>query len=397
MLTQFVETTPAVAAPRVYTRPMRLAALCDFAEEHWPSMDLCAAMLLEQAHSQTQHDIEATRVCPTFRRRLGRLPGIGRGFWAQNGDRFLNRHWDFPRHVRRLNDAYDAFHICDHSYSQLAHALPGERTGIFCHDVDAFRCLTEPECERRPRWFRWMMRRVLAGLRKAAVVFHTTEEVKREILRFGLVDRRKLVHAPLGLAPEFSANPPTDPAAERVFEALGGRPFLLHVGSCIPRKRIDFLLRVFIALRGRFSDLRLVKVGGTWSAEYLACIERHRLGPAIHHLDGVARATLAALYHKTNLLMIPSESEGFGLPAIEGLACGAPVLVSDLPVFREVGGAALLYAPPLDLEAWRDTAARVLAGSPLVPPLETRRSRARKFSWQEHARIIFDAYRELIA
>jgi glycosyltransferase involved in cell wall biosynthesis len=205
------------------------------------------------------------------------------------------------------------------------------------------------------------------------------------------------VHAPLGLAPEFVANPPTDPVAERVFDTLGGRPFLLHVGSCIPRKRVDFLLRVFIALRGRFPDLRLVKVGGAWSAEYLACIERHGLGPVIHHLDGVARTTLAALYHKTNLLMIPSESEGFGLPAIEGLACGALVLVSDLPVFREVGGTALLYAPPLDLEAWRDTAARVLAGSLPVPSLETRRLRARKFSWQEHARIIFDAYRELIA
>jgi len=383
----------ADSPPVVKTRATRLAVLYDYPEEQWPSMDLCADMLLQQA--QTHRDVAATRVCPPFRRRLGRLPGVGAAGWAANGDRFLNRLWDYPRHARTLRDAFDVFHICDHSYCQLAHELPAERTGVLCHDIDTFRCLVEPERERRPRWFRWMMRRVLTGFQKVAVVFHTTQTVKDELLRFGLVDPKKLVQAPLGYAPEFHERPESDAIADGVLAELAGRPFVLHVGNCIPRKRVDFLLRVFAELRPRFPDLRLVKIGGDWQRDHRELIDQHGLASAIRHLHGVGRSTLAALYRQTSVLMIPSDSEGFGLPALEGLACGAPVLVSDIPVFREVGGEALVFAPLLDLDAWRETATQILAQSSIVPSIEIRLAQARKYSWSEHARIILAAYRRL--
>jgi len=240
-----------------------------------------------------------------------------------------------------------------------------------------------------------MMRRVLTGFQKAAVVFHTTQAVKDDLLRFGLVDPKKLVQAPLGYAPEFHERPESDAIADGILAELAGRPFLLHVGSCIPRKRIDFLLRLFAELRIRFPDLHLVKVGGDWQRDHLDCIEQHGLASTIHHVHGVGRSTLAALYRSTSILMIPSDSEGFGLPALEGLACGAPVLVSDIPVFCEVGGAALVFAPLLDLEAWRETATQILARSAIVPTTEVRLAQARKYSWSEHARIILAAYRGL--
>lgn len=384
---------PTNAARTPLSKTLRLAVLCDYAEEQWPSMDLCAAMLLEQ--TQAHDDVAASRVCPAFRRRFGRLPGIGRAGWASNGDRFLNRHWDYPRYVRSMRETADVFHICDHSYSQLAHALPAGRTGVLCHDIDAFRCLVEPERERRPRWFRWMMRRVLTGMQKAAVVFHTTQAVKQDLLRFGLVDGKKLVQAPLGFAAEFHDRPEADAVADGILADLAGRPFLLHVGTCIPRKRVDFLLRLFAELRRRFPDLHLVKVGGSWQPEHIDCIQQHGLAGAIRHVHGIERSTLAALYRNTSLLMIPSDSEGFGLPALEGLACGAPVLVSDIPVFREVGGDALLFAPPLALDAWLDQATQILAHASIVPTTEVRLAQARKYSWAEHTRIVLAAYREL--
>jgi glycosyltransferase involved in cell wall biosynthesis len=290
---------------------------------------------------------------------------------------------------------HDVYHICDHSYGQLALGLPAERTGVLCHDIDTFRCLVEPERERRPRWFRWMMRRVLTGFQKAAVVFHTTQAVKNDLIRFGLVDPARLVQAPLGFAPEFHENAEADSAAASILAELAGRPYLLHVGSCIPRKRIDILLQVFAELRGRIPELHLVKVGGEWQSDQLDLIRRLNLESAIRHVQGIERTTLAALYRHAGIVMIPSESEGFGLPALEGLACGAQVLVTDIPVFREVGGDALNYAPLADLGIWSEIAGRILAGSTPVPSKDVRLAQARKYSWSEHARIVLGAYRGL--
>ena len=136
-----------------------MAVLCDYPEEGWPSMDLCAEMLLSQLGNCHADRVRAVKYCPSFRRRLGRLvPAMGR-WWGENADRLLNRFWDYPHHLRPRRKEFDAFHICDHSYAHLVHALPAERTGVYCHDLDAFRCLLEPGLEPRPRWFRAMARR----------------------------------------------------------------------------------------------------------------------------------------------------------------------------------------------------------------------------------------------
>jgi glycosyltransferase involved in cell wall biosynthesis len=385
------------APGNVGKRRRRLAVICDYLEENWPSMDLCADMLLNEAEAHESTGLTATRLCPPFRRRLSAVPLFGRTAKAFNADRFLNRHLYFPRHLRRHREDFDVFHVCDHSYGQLALELPAARTGVLCHDVDAFRSLLDPAQDRRPGWYRWMMGRVLRGLRTAAVVFHTTAAVRDEILQLGLVPAEKLVHAPLGQAPEFRAESKKDSAADRIFADLMGKPFLLHVGSCIPRKRIDFLLQVFAEVRCRFPGLRLVKVGGTWSPDQKELIRRFRLEGAIIHVQGVERTTLAALYQKTELVLLPSDAEGFGLPVVEALACAAPVLASDLPVLREVGGSAVLYGRLLDLESWRELVIGVLTHPDLAPPRKTRLAQANKYSWREHARIILQTYRELAA
>jgi glycosyltransferase involved in cell wall biosynthesis len=376
-------------------RPLRLAVLSDFPEEDWPSMDLCAEMLLAQAQAQVADRLAAQRVCPPFRRRLGALPILGRRSWAHNADRFLNRLVYFPRYLRRRRAEFDLYHLVDHSYSQLVLEIPGARTGVFCHDVDTFRCLVEPEREPRPGWFRWMMRRVLRGFQQAAVVFHTTQVVKNEILRHGLIAAEKLVQAPMGRSAEYCDEPAPDAVAGDVLARLQGRPYLLHVGSCIPRKRIEFLLELFAALRTRLPELHLVKVGGTWSAAQEERIRRLELQPALVHLQRGARSTLAVLYRRAALVLLPSEAEGFGIPVVEALACGAPLLISDLPALREVGGQAVTYAPVGDLEYWREQALRILNGAAASPPRALRLAQAEPFTWERHAGIITNTYLEL--
>src|SRR5262249_53463476 len=89
----------------------RLAVLCDFPAEGWRSMDLAAEMLLTELHGRHADRCRAVRVCPSFRRRLTRLPGLGRRAAAVNADRLLNRFWDYPRHLRRRRPEFDVFHL----------------------------------------------------------------------------------------------------------------------------------------------------------------------------------------------------------------------------------------------------------------------------------------------
>jgi glycosyltransferase involved in cell wall biosynthesis len=370
----------------------RLAVVCDYPEEGWASMDLVAEMLLRQLQTDHAGSLRAERVCPPFRRRLGRLPWVGRRDAARNADRLLNRLWDYPRHLGRRAAAFDLFHLCDHSYAQLVHGLPAGRTGVFCHDLDTFRCLLEPERERRPRWFRAMTRHILRGLQKAAVIFYSTAQVREQIERHGLVEPVRLVHAPYGVAAEFT------PAADGTADLPAGvvPPFLLHVGSCIARKRIDVLLDVFALARERFATLRLVQIGGEWTAAQRRQIDQLGIDAAVTQLRGLARAQLAACYRAAALLLQPSEAEGFGLPVVEGLACGSLVVASDIPVLREVGGAAAVYAPAGDVPGWAAAVCRLLAEPGLAPSPQTRSAQARRYSWEAQARTVVEAYGRLL-
>jgi glycosyltransferase involved in cell wall biosynthesis len=358
-------------------------------------MDLCADMLLQSLrvgrHAGT---VQVEAACPAFRRRVGRLPVMGRRRWALNADRLLNRHWDYPRYLRHLAGKFDLFHVCDHSYAQLVHDVPKDRVGVYCHDLDAFRCLLEPAAELRPRWFRYMMWRVLGGLQKAAVIFHSTAAVRRAIERHGLVDPGKLVHAPYGVSSEFRVGP--DDEGARASPGSLGAPYLLHVGSCIPRKRVDVVLEVVAAVRAVVPRLRFVQVGGTWTAEHQKLIRRHGLSAAVQQLRGLDRSALAMLYRRAALVLQPSAAEGFGIPVIEALACGAIVVASDIPVLREVGGEAVVYCPVGDVTAWADTVRGLLTSPQRAPSLSSRLNRAGEYSWQNHARIIADAYRRLL-
>lgn len=368
----------------------RLAVLADYLEEGWPSMDLVSRMFLAEAGRLEQ--VRAEGLCPPFLRRLTRLPWLGRSRFAFNTDRLFNRFRDYPRYLRKRRWEFDLFHLCDHSYGQVLHELPGPRAGVYCHDLDTFRCLLYPDREPRPFWFRAMARRILTGMQRAAVVFHSTAAVRDEIERHGLLDPGRLVHAPYGVAEEFTAEG-EDPGET---SEIGEYPFLLHVGSCIPRKRIDVLLDVFAAVRLQVPELRLVKVSGEWSLEQREQIDRLAIRDAIVHRTNLDRGTIARYYRRASLVLLPSEAEGFGLPVIEGLACGAIVVASDLPVLREVAGDAAVYCPVGDTETWTE-AVRDLLGNPGdAPARNLRLAQAARYTWAAHARTIVGAYQRLL-
>jgi glycosyltransferase involved in cell wall biosynthesis len=378
-------TQPTAGRPRV-------ALVCDLVEENWPSMQLVADMLLEQLELSLATEFEAARLCPRMRRHFALpLPG-SRQFW-NNADRLTNRFIDYPLWLRRLRSEFDLYHIVDHSYSQLVHQLPAGRTVVTCHDLDTFRCLLEPALEPRPAWFRAMSRRILSGLEKAAHVITVSASTREEILRYGLLppERVTVVHNGVHKACSPAPDQAADAEVARLLPAkAAGELWLLHVGSTIPRKRIEVLLRVFGAVRAESPQIRLVRVGGEFTPAQLQLARDLNVADSIHLLTGLTPGVLAAVYRRADLLLQTSESEGFGLPVVEALACGCPVVASDIPVLREVGGPAALYCPLGDVANWKDTVDRLFREWAVEPHARERRraegmAHAARFSWAETA------------
>jgi glycosyltransferase involved in cell wall biosynthesis len=372
-----------------------LAVLCDFPEEGWPSMNLCAEMLMKNWPAEI--GAQPVRVCPPFRRLFARRPSASSPRGERSTDRLFNRFWQYPRYVRKLTSKYPAFHLCDHSYSHLFHELPADRTGVFCHDLDTFRCLLDPAAERRPRWFRAMANRILTGFQRAAIVFFNSQQVRRQIEHYQLIEPGRLVHAPLGVAEEFFQTDLHDSQADVLLASLAGAPYLLHVGSCIPRKRVDVLIEVMAAVKRQHGNVKLVQVGGHWNESHLAAIRKANLESDILQKHDLPRTALAAIYRRASIVLMTSEAEGFGLPAIEALASGCRLVVSDIPVLREVAGEAAVFCPVGDVPAWTQAVCQLLSDPASGPAPQARLEQARHYSWKSHARIIAESYQELLA
>lgn len=369
--------------PQSATDPPRLAILCDYVEEGWPSMDLVADELYDAIRAESPPRLSVDKIRPRMRRRFGRLAGGRAARTTLNLDRLASRFVDYPVFLRRMAARYDMFHIADHSYAHLAHGLPADRTGVYCHDLDAFRCLIDPRRDPRPAWFRKLAMRILDGLKRASVVFYSTNTVRDEILAYALLPADRLVHAPYGVAAEYTPSPGGYDAES---------PYVLHIGTCIPRKRIDVLLDVVAGLRREIPRLRLVHAGGPFSPEHDRKIDELGLRDGTESRSNLTRSEMADLYRRAAVVLLPSEAEGFGLPVIEALACGSRVVASDIPVLREVGGDAVTYCAVGEVRAWTRTV-RTLIDSPAAgPSAEIRAAQAARFTWREHARIIVDAY-----
>ena len=377
---------------------IRVAIIADYLEEEWPSMDLVADMLLEHLRREHADAVQATLIRPPMPRRLTRLPlPIGHAK-ASVLDRTAARQWDYPRTLREVRGRFDVYHVVDHTYAHLVEALPAGQCVVTCHDVDAFRSILQPEVEPRSLPFRWMSQRILNGLRRAAHVPCDSEATRDALVNLAAFPPERLSVIPNGSDtagwPESEAM--ADLEAARLIGPRQGVE-LLHVGSTIARKRIDVLIDVFAAVRQDRPEARLIRVGGPFTGDQRARARDLGVLDAIVVLPFVDRATLAAVYRRAALTLLPSEREGFGLPLVESLAAGTPMVASDIGVLRELGGDAVSYAPLADVAQWRHAVVSLLSERDHSPERWRARKaagveRAKEFSWSEYAARVVAVY-----
>jgi glycosyltransferase involved in cell wall biosynthesis len=410
MISKMLETTsgsPVLTARGLaLDRPTRVAVICDFLEEKWPSMDLNGDLLYRFLARDHASQIAAVQVRPIFHQRLMRVPLLAESL-AWNVDRLANRFVDYPRWMRRHLGDFDLFHLVDHSYSQLVHSLPPDRTIVTCHDLDTFRCLLEPAQEQRPRWFRAMAQRVLDGFRQAAHVITNSQATRDQLLRYELFPAEKITVIHSGVHPAFGslADPAADVEAARLL-GPDNEIRLLSVGSTIPRKRMDVLLRVLAAVKEDFPAVKLLRVGGAFTEAQRQLAEELNVEGSVLVLPFLSREVLASIYRQATLLLQPSEAEGFGMPIAEAMACGCPVLASDLAALREIGGAACSYCAVGDVEGWKRAVAALLrediedkaennAGS--AARRQHALAQAARYTWAENARQTVPVYNHVLS
>ncbi len=286
-------------------------------------------------------------------------------------ERIAHRFWSYPRWLGQQPLA-DVYHIVDHSYAHLADSLPPGRVVITCHDIDAFRSLLAPEeCESQlPRF---LVKRVLDGLRNAAAVVCDSDATRADVVANQLVPAERTAVVPIGVHPSCTPDPDTvaDVIAAKLTGGAGAAD-LLHVGSTIPRKQIDVLLEIVALVARSKPDVKLWRVGGAFTPAQLERARELGIEQRIVVLPFITRPVLAAVYRRAALVLLPSSREGFGLPVIEAMACGTPIVCSDLPVLREVGGPAAEYRAADDPAAWATKIAALLTSA--TPSLHVGRS-----------------------
>jgi glycosyltransferase involved in cell wall biosynthesis len=259
------------------------------------------------------------------------------------------------------------------------------------HDLiaDEFPELTLPT--RRARAF-WRLKQ--SGAVRLAARLFTVSEASRAVLasRLGLAPGRIAV-VPEAPDPVFAPRAGDEALSE--LEALGlarGEPFLLYAGGISPHKDVETLLSAYAELRER---PRLVVAGALDDDPYLSAAASVRgrisdLGLGSVLLPGfVSDEQLACLYSAAAAVVLPSLAEGFGLPAVEAAACGAPVVLSDIPAHRETMGEAALYFRPRDAAALRAQLERVVGDDELRSCLAERaRWQVAALSWDGAAEVL---------
>lgn len=266
------------------------------------------------------------------------------------------------RRLRRNNELAQArFHIADHSNAFYLRHLPADQTAITCHDVLAIRgALGDadtycPASRMGKRLQAWILRNLSRARTLAAVSQTTLDQLERlasEIPAASTAARRDWRVILNGFNADFSPMPPDESAP--LLEEAGiepDTPFLLHVGSSLPRKNRGMLLEMAAEAGDHWAG-NIVFAGAPVDAQLQKAIGRHGLGGRVRAIHRPAHRLLVALYSRCFAFVFPSFSEGFGWPAIEAQACGAPVIASDAQPMPEVSGGAALHAPPDDARAF---------------------------------------------
>lgn len=356
---------------------MRVTLYRDHPDEGWRGMERYAESLKAALQQTTPPEWEIEMPMPptpwpgTYRRILARL--LWYPLWArcQQGD---------------LN------HVIDHSYGHLLFTLDPERTILTTHDVAPFRF---PGRRLGVSGLAWKL--AWQGVKRARHIIVVSSFTATELQKYlGLpAERFCVVHQ--GVSPDFHPHTQAESAAIRQRFLREGERMLLHVGHTQPRKNLPTLLQALALLRQQGIQGILVQIGGQADASQKQLVQELELEQVVHFVGYVPDQDLATFYSAADVFVFPSLYEGFGMPVLEAMACGTPVVASNAASLPEVVGDAALTVDPRDAEGLAEAIERVLSDLALAAELRQRGLvRAGRFTWERTAQATLEVYCKIL-
>jgi glycosyltransferase involved in cell wall biosynthesis len=346
-------------------------------------------------HELARIDRESEYVLFTRPEDIAVAATLGENFRAvpdRSGQYSIAEQISIPLGVRR--ERLDLFHATHY----VLPALIPSKTVVTIHDCIH---LMFPEYQRHRLGYAYARAALYTAAHKSNRIFTVSEASKRDILKFFDVPPEKIVVTPNAIDDRFSAQP-SDEYVNDIRERYQlSHSYLLYVGNIKPHKNLERLIEAFHLVRhqGR-SELELLIIGDEISQiqALRRAVHKYDIHRYVRFLGYVPDKTLAVLYRLASVFVFPSLYEGFGLPPLEAMASGTPVVTSNVSSLPEVVGDAAVLVDPYSAEAIAHGILTVLRSTHFRHELRERGlKRVKEFSWARSVQQVREVYGEVLS
>lgn len=319
---------------------------------------------------------------------------------AGSGTRkYYERFWNYPRAVSQVEA--DIFHIVDHTNGHIAYWLQknNKPVVITCHDLVQF---VYPEIlkdqSRFPALSLAVWKYSVRGMFAAQHIVSVSENTKKDISKFLAISPDKITSIPNAVDSDCRPlNLKIPSSIHQEYSVNSDSIRLLNVGSTHQRKNIIGILKTLHELQLRGFRVTLWRVGDKFTQKQSDFIKSHNLEANIVHLGSPSRSKLIEIYNAADMLIAPSLYEGFGLTVLEAMACGLPVITSNVSSLPEVTGDGAMLVDPTNSSEIADAVISIYKDKALAKELACRSlDRAKTFTWANCGEQVAQVYEKLL-
>jgi len=314
-------------------------------------------------------------------------------------NKFYERFWNFPRLVQQ--QTADIFHIIDHSEAHIVNWLKNTNKPVVvtCHDLinffyrDNLRGSVQLPIISNGLWLRSV--KAMQNADHIVAVSSVTAKDTSQILNINPVLIDVIPNAVESIFQPLAKN---QVESFRQQQGISTETFcLLNVGGNHPRKNINTILQTIKILKETGLPIHFWKAGSDFTNEQKKIIQTHNLESCVSYIGQPDKSTLVQIYNAADVLLAPSLHEGFGITILEAMACGTPVITSNVSAMPEVAGEAGVLIEPTNPQAIADAVEHLYKDTDYRQSLIIKgKERTKLFTWEATAEQIARLYEKLI-